>query len=76
MRIHTNDGKILYVPRTRERERRKRRMGPFDICYVVPSSYIRDRYTVCTLKMVKCCVALSLIIPGSNVIEQYILFEN
>ena len=50
MRIHTNDGKILYVPRTRGRERRKRRMGPFDICYVVPSSYIRDRYTVCTLK--------------------------
>ena len=46
MRIHTNDCKILYVPRTRERERRKRRMGPFDMCYVVPSSYIRDRYTV------------------------------
>merc|ERR1711991_825470 len=54
LRINTNDCKILYVPRTREGESRKRRRVHL-ICAMLFDTLYRSTLT----EMVKCCVALS-----------------
>ncbi len=62
MRIHTNDCKILYVPRTREREREGNEEWVRLICAMLflLLTYVIDihcRYIYS--EMVKCYVALS-----------------